>query len=1471
MIEFNTSERQPKNRGQAMVEYALILVLMAIAFGVAIAASGPAIGNVFCNVVHNIGGTTASPQGGTCGSTAPDLAAEGGNPPLFWATVTWIAAHPQGETPFPTPIRRPPSGGSGSLPTNTPSSTPTPSLTPSQTPTPSPTPSSTPTNSATPGPSPTNADVAHGVPYVDQISKPEWWRLDTGDFTGYSPWTVQWYDATAITASGSGWQNIGLSTPRNQDLAYSYDINGAGGSWGSGIPTGSGIIGGSNTWGGDFNRTLQVAETAVYQFDLTANDYANVYITDVSNTTPIVYVAATGSSSAQVTLTAGTHNLRVLYADASGNASLSLTVTRLTVNPDDSVSTTCTWGRVSGSNDPVSVSWQFDNDPAGDSWASSQTCYLELRGYVDITGVAQPMLSFWEIWDLTGGSGLSVDLQVGNYELDGGGFLDRSALNWQTVNLHNAGANYNWTRMQVDLRAEAPPLNPGAEYVTLRFVISSGTGGSPIRWFIDDIQVLNELTPTETFSVTDEWDLETDTQMDDFIFDGDSNRTIAANPSLPNTTESWRWDLTSTHTHSGNLAWDDSPTGNYQDHSLAAAGVQRVHYLEFKYPIDLTPPLPPDNEGETGAPLLTFWHAFDIKPNASIRVQYTTDARDEVPDTWIDIPNQGVLIDYTTPTGPSRTNLVMTPVEIDLTNITALGINQFRLRFALYVDGAATQFGEGWYIDDIKIERQTNSPYFAFPFIDDAEDPTNTADWWDPIGGEWGATTAKGGAATSATAYADSPLAQYDPGDTQILQLHYAIDLNHDSPGNTAGGSAATSPLLTFWHQRSVNSGVSFTVDLWTPATGWDPIWTYDSASDTSFRTQNAWERVEINLVTALELTSGKSWPNITNNVDTILNDDDIKIRFVFAPGAATPADGVYIDEISIANAPTTSHKLWDSGAGGNGAYVDTLDDGFWASRWYHGGAWDVTNASGFFRTGSQALADSPSGNYAANTFSVMEMIPVIDMTGTTGQIPMLSFWTRYAVGSDDTFRVEIAYQDGTTAATANNYNQIGGWSAWQARPVMVDNSVTDANSDMIASTQVNTWQRAQVDLSSYVNKKIRVRFVMRVPNTTNQADGMYIDEVAFTYNPRQFALPLTDSAQNLLNWVAEGSWQLGLNYYAGTGTSTADFGATQWSGSYFDCEGLGYSSCGSTSTYTTILRDYPLTTYPANSGNPAQPIGPENIPDINFNWGTGNPAATNGVPLSFTNTFVARWKRTVLLSPGTYSFSTISDDGVRLWIDDTTGTNIIGAVVPATLGGGANSRYIINNWGDHSASLDYATFTVSSGITRVLTLEFYENGGDAIVILNATRSSFSFTDSPNPQTGCGHNPPTCVNGFSTVNSTYPGNSSLMLGGVFSLPSGTPRLEYQRLYDLPANNFFYVEVSTDGGFAWTQIGTETLSGSQRLPPSQYWESRVVPLSSYLGQTNVMVRFRLDTRGAAATGGVTGDGIYIASVRIALTP
>ena len=45
---------QPREEGQGLVEYALILVLVAVVVIVILALLGPAVGNVFSNIVDNI-------------------------------------------------------------------------------------------------------------------------------------------------------------------------------------------------------------------------------------------------------------------------------------------------------------------------------------------------------------------------------------------------------------------------------------------------------------------------------------------------------------------------------------------------------------------------------------------------------------------------------------------------------------------------------------------------------------------------------------------------------------------------------------------------------------------------------------------------------------------------------------------------------------------------------------------------------------------------------------------------------------------------------------------------------------------------------------------------------------------------------------------------------------------------------------------------------------------------------------------------------------------------------------------------------------------------------------------------------------------------------------------------------------------------------------------------------------------------
>lgn len=109
---------------------------------------------------------------------------------------------------------------------------------------------------------------------------------------------------------------------------------------------------------------------------------------------------------------------------------------------------------------------------------------------------------------------------------------------------------------------------------------------------------------------------------------------------------------------------------------------------------------------------------------------------------------------------------------------------------------------------------------------------------------------------------------------------------------------------------------------------------------------------------------------------------------------------------------------------------------------------------------------------------------------------------------------------------------------------------------------------------------------------------------------------------------------------------------------------------------------------------------------NINFNWGLGSPA-----PSIQSDFFSVRWTRTLTLEPGTYRFTTVTDDGVRLTV---------------------NGSQIINRWQVQAATAFSADITIPGGAT-VVTMEYFENTQLAEARLTWTRLSGG---NPPPPTG---------------------------------------------------------------------------------------------------------------------------------------
>jgi hypothetical protein len=94
----------------------------------------------------------------------------------------------------------------------------------------------------------------------------------------------------------------------------------------------------------------------------------------------------------------------------------------------------------------------------------------------------------------------------------------------------------------------------------------------------------------------------------------------------------------------------------------------------------------------------------------------------------------------------------------------------------------------------------------------------------------------------------------------------------------------------------------------------------------------------------------------------------------------------------------------------------------------------------------------------------------------------------------------------------------------------------------------------------------------------------------------------------------------------------------------------------------------------------------------INHRWGFGSPD-----PAINPDRFSARWTTSVYLEAGLYRFTTVSDDGVRVWV---------------------GGEQVIDNWTVHAEETDVATRSLDEGIYDIV-VEYFENTGVATIFFS--------------------------------------------------------------------------------------------------------------------------------------------------------
>ncbi len=102
-------------------------------------------------------------------------------------------------------------------------------------------------------------------------------------------------------------------------------------------------------------------------------------------------------------------------------------------------------------------------------------------------------------------------------------------------------------------------------------------------------------------------------------------------------------------------------------------------------------------------------------------------------------------------------------------------------------------------------------------------------------------------------------------------------------------------------------------------------------------------------------------------------------------------------------------------------------------------------------------------------------------------------------------------------------------------------------------------------------------------------------------------------------------------------------------------------------------------------------PVLTQEARSLDFDWGMGSPDSRVS-----NDNFSARWARYIDVTPGDYTFTAISDDGIRVRVD---------------------GELVIDAWWEHSAAQFTGTKSLSAG-HHLVEVDYYEKSGNAVAKL---------------------------------------------------------------------------------------------------------------------------------------------------------
>ncbi len=181
----------------------------------------------------------------------------------------------------------------------------------------------------------------------------------------------------------------------------------------------------------------------------------------------------------------------------------------------------------------------------------------------------------------------------------------------------------------------------------------------------------------------------------------------------------------------------------------------------------------------------------------------------------------------------------------------------------------------------------------------------------------------------------------------------------------------------------------------------------------------------------------------------------------------------------------------------------------------------------------------------------------------------------------------------------------------------------------------------------------------------------------------------------------------------------------------------------------------------------------------VNFNWNTNSPDPT-AMPVAYS----VRWTGKVKANAGgSYQFFTLSDDGVRLWI---------------------NNQLIISNWAAHATTEDAGSITLAAGQSYAVTLEYFNAMGAGTAVLSwwPPGESKQVIPTANLTPHQNNTPPTL--GF-VANRAVARNSLLTFAAAAADADAGQALTYSLDAGAPVGAVIH---PTSGLFSWTPPGEQ---------------------------------------------------------------